>query len=364
MILHLNTADTWRGGERQTLYLADGLKAKKIPQIIVGQPNSELEKRSSENHKFIPHKMRGEWDLKSVLGLIDIIKDNNVRLLHAHTAKAHTIALLAKFIYPNFYLVVSRRVDFHIGNNIFSKKKYTSPLIDMFLTVSNKIKEILIEDGINPEKIITVYSGIDPKRFSKKKNISYLKKEFSITSKTIVLGNIAALVDHKDQETLIKAIALLPGNLKFKLLIVGEGELETKLKQLSSDLGLQDKITFTGFRNDIPEILNLLDIFTMTSKEEGLGTSILDAMINQLPMVVTDGGGIPEMIEHKKGGFVAEVKNIIQIYEYLLELINNPALRKEFGMYNGKAVKRFFIDTTINKTIYAYSSLLGERFWE
>jgi L-malate glycosyltransferase len=364
MILHLNTADTWRGGERQTLYLADGLKAKKIPQIIVGQPNSELEKRSSENHKFIPHKMRGEWDLKSVLGLIDIIKDNNVRLLHAHTAKAHTIALLAKFIYPNFYLVVSRRVDFHIGNNIFSKKKYTSPLIDMFLTVSNKIKEILIEDGINPEKIITVYSGVDPKRFSKKKNISYLKKEFGITSKTIVLGNIAALVDHKDQETLIKAIALLPGNLKFKLLIVGEGELETKLKLLSSDLGLQDKIIFTGFRNDIPEILNLLDIFTMTSKEEGLGTSILDAMINQLPMVVTDGGGIPEMIEHKKGGFVAEVKNIIQIYEYLLELINNPALRKEFGMYNGKAVKRFFIDSTINKTIYAYSSLLGERFWE
>jgi len=364
MILHLNTADTWRGGERQTLYLADGLKAKKIPQIIVGQPNSELEKRSSENHKFITHKMRGEWDFKAVLGLIEIIKNNNVRLLHAHTAKAHTIALLAKFIYPNFYLVVSRRVDFHIGNNIFSKKKYTSPLIDLYLSVSNKIKEILIEDGINPEKIITVYSGIDPKRFSKKKNIAYLKKEFGIAPKTVVLGNIAALVSHKDQETLIKAIALLPGNLKFKLLIVGEGELEAKLKQLSSDLGLQDKIIFTGFRDDIPEILNLFDIFTITSKEEGLGTSILDAMINQLPMVVTDGGGIPEMIEHKKGGFVAEVKNIIQIYEYLLELINNPNLRKDFGTYNGKAVKRFFIDSTINKTIYAYSFLLGERFWE
>ena len=364
MILHLNTASSWRGGERQSLFLAEGLKKRNIPQIIVGVPGSELEKRAKDNFTFIPLKMRGEWDVSSVLSLIKIIKNNNIKLIHTHTARAHTIALIAKYIYPNFSLVVSRRVDFHINKNIFSKMKYTSSLVDLFLTVSNRIKDILIEDGVDPEKIITVYSGIDPLPFKTKKSITHLKKEFSIPPKTTVIGNIAALVDHKDQETLIKAVALLPSSLKFKLLIVGEGELEAHLKSIVKALNLEDKVIFTGFRTDIPDLLRLFHIFALTSKEEGLGTSVLDAMMCQLPLVVTKGGGIPEMVDHEKGGYLAEVKDIIKIYEYLQILIKDTNLRKQLGTYNGSAVKKFFINATIEKTIYVYSSLLGERFCE
>lgn len=351
------------GGERQALYLADGLAKHNIPQIIVGQPDSELQKRSTA-HKFYPLVMRGEWDYMAVRGLIQIIKDNNITLVHAHTARAHALALVAKYFYKNFKLVVSRRVDFHVNKNFLSLKKYTSGYVDLFITVSNKIKEILIEDGVDSEKIITIYSGIDPERFKKKVSTTAIKKEFSFPPKTIVIGNIAALVDHKDQATLIKAISLLPSSVKCKTLIVGEGELEENLKQLVLDLDIQDRVIFTGFRNDIPEILQFLDIFALTSKEEGLGTSILDAMYNELPLVVTNGGGIPEMVEHEKGGLVAGVKDIIKISEYLQILIKNSKLRKKMGTHNSEAVKRFFIDTTIQKTIYAYSALLGERFWE
>lgn len=363
MILHLNTALTWRGGERQSLYLAEGLAKRKIPQIIVGQPDSELEKRCAE-FNFVPLSMRGEWDYRAVRGLIQIIKDNNIQLIHAHTARAHAIALIAKYFYNKFKLVVSRRVDFHVNKNFLSLKKYTSGHVDLFITVSNKIKEILIEDGVDSEKIITIYSGIDPERFNKKVSTRAIKKEFSFPPKTIIIGNIAALVDHKDQATLIKAISLLPSTVKCKTLIIGEGELEDELKQLVEDLDIKDRVIFTGFRNDIHEILQFIDIFALTSKEEGLGTSILDAMFNELPLVVTNGGGIPEMVEHDKGGLVADVRDIIKISEYLQILIKNSKLRKKLGTYNSEAVKRFFIETTIQKTIYAYSALLGERFWE
>jgi hypothetical protein len=158
MILHLNTASSWRGGERQALFLAEGLKEKNIPQIIVGLPGSELENRAKDNFTFIPLNMRGEWDIPSVFSLIKIIKNNNIKLIHTHTARAHTIALFAKYLYPKFSLVVSRRVDFHVNKNILSKMKYTSSMVDLFLTVSNRIKDILIEDGVNPEKVITFYS--------------------------------------------------------------------------------------------------------------------------------------------------------------------------------------------------------------
>jgi glycosyltransferase involved in cell wall biosynthesis len=364
MILHLNTAFSWRGGERQNYYLAQGLAQKKIPQILVGQPNSEFEKMVKDKFTFIPLRMRGEWDVYSAYKLVKIIKEHSIQLVHAHTARAHAIALLAKMIYPKFYLIVSRRVDFTVKKSFLSLLKYTSNKNDIFLTVSGKIKEILIKDGINPEKIVTVYSGIDLNRFQEvKRNLKY-KKEFDIKGRTTVFGNIAALVDHKDHETLIKAVSLLQNRKKIKLLIVGEGELEEKLKLLVKDLKIDDRVIFTGFRNDIPELLKFFDVFILTSKEEGLGTSVLDAMASGLPVLATKGGGIPEMVSHEKGGYLTEVKDSVKLFHYMNSLISKPALRKEFGEYNKSAVKRFSIEATINKTIQVYSSFLGNQFWE
>ncbi|MCB1141377.1 MAG: glycosyltransferase family 4 protein [Leptospiraceae bacterium] len=364
MILHLNTAKTWRGGERQCLYLAEGLAKRNIPQILVGQPDSEFEKRTKDRFEFIPLAMRGEWDLKAVSELIQIIKAKKIRLVHTHTARAHAIALFAKYFYPHFILVVSRRVDFTIRKGLFSHLKYTSDLNDVFLTVSGKIKEILIKDGVNPEKIITVYSGIDLDRFERIKRNTKYKKEFDIKGRTVVFGNIAALVDHKDHETLIKAISLVQSKRKVKLLIVGEGELEGHLKSLVKDLKIEDRVIFTGFRDDIPELLKFFDVFAITSKEEGLGTSVLDAMASGLPIIATRGGGLPEMISHEKGGYLSNVKDSVGIFQYINQLAVKPSLRKEFGNYNREAVKRFSIDSTIEKTIQVYSSFLGNKFWE
>lgn len=357
MILHLNNAKTWRGGEQQVYYLVKGLKERGIPQIVAGYPNSELEKRINGLAPFFPVKMRGEVDVFAVRKLSKIVKEQNVSIVHTHTAKTHSIGLMLKKFHPDLKLVVSRRVDFHINKNVFSRKKYFSELNNYFLTVSNKIKEILIEDGVDPEKVVTVYSGIDLEKFKEKPDVNKLKAEFKLDENTITIGNVAALVDHKDQRTLLKAVAEVKTDKKYLFFILGSGELEAELKGLASELKIEDRVVFTGFRNDVRDFYALFDIFTLTSKEEGLGTSVLDAMANKLPIIATRGGGISEMLDHEQGALLAEIGDFKTLAGYYTRLIENQSLRKRFGNYNLKSVEKFSVENTINKTLQIYRAL-------
>ncbi|TGN18994.1 glycosyltransferase [Leptospira idonii] len=365
MILHINTSREWRGGEQQLFYLVQGLNQDKINQLVVGQPNSPLAERCQEaGFPFYPLEMKGEWDRKAVKTIRTLCTEKNVKLIHTHTAHAHTLALFAKRNHLNIPLVVSRRVDFKPKNSFFSRWKYGHSANDYYLPVSNRIKEVMMEAGISPEKLITVYSGIDLKRFGKTPSSDYLREEFSIPKKTVIIGNIAALVDHKDQETLIRSVAKMKTDHPFRLLIVGEGKLEKKLKALSKELNTDEKITFTGYRKDIPALLALFDIFTLTSKEEGLGTSILDAMASGLPIAATKGGGIGEMLHQAKGAFLSEVGDSDSIAKSLDTLVESETLRSQFGTFNKQSVKRFSCTATSDKTKLVYYSLLGDSLYE
>lgn len=364
MILHINTSREWRGGEQQLYYLVQGLANYKIPQMVVGQPGSPLEAKCKDNgYEFVPIEMRGEWDRKAYKNIRSLCLSKNVKLIHTHTAHAHTLALLAKRNHLKIPLIVSRRVDFKPRTSFFSRWKYQHPANDYYLPVSEKIKEVMMSSKIDPERIITVYSGIDLKRFSKPTAHEYLREEFHIPKKAIVIGNVAALVDHKDQETLIEAVSKMKTNHDFRVMIVGEGKLEKKLKSQAESLNLNDKIIFTGYRKDIPALLSLFDIFTLTSKEEGLGTAVLDAMACGLPIVATNGGGIGEMLDHNEGAFVCPVGDSESIAQGLDRLVNSEDLRSQFGLFNKTSVKRFSVSKTIDKTKLIYYSFLGDSLY-
>lgn len=352
-VLHLNTARTWRGGEQQVLYLASFLKDSGIRQVVVGQPGSVLEERCAEaGVPFHGKEMRSELDLLAITQIIRFVVQNRFTVIHAHTARAHTLGLLAMLLgrleKKGVRLVVSRRVDFPIAPGLLSRMKYFSPLVVRFVAISNNIKRILIEDGISPDRISVACSGVDVDRFQSLPAPSYLRKEFSLPRKAIIFGNVAALVDHKDHRTLLHAAALLKKRLEsqkghpvWRLFIVGDGELRDDLLLLRSQLNLLDEVVFTGFRKEIPAFFALFDVFVMSSKEEGLGTAVLDAMAAGLPLVSTDGGGLPEMIIPGKGGLLSPVGDTVALADSLFRILNDGPMRKRFGMFNRRYVRRF-----------------------
>ena len=374
-ILHLNPTKSWRGGEQQTLYLAQFLKTQKdVQQYVCCFPNSVLEQQCKNEHiPVFPLRVLGEWDIFAAKQLAEFIKKHQIQIVHAHTARAHTIALLAKKFaqkQSSFKLLVSRRVDFSIKKsrwawiNQITSKKYFSERIDYYIAISQKVKEILIEDGIPESKIHVVYSGIDLNRFKNKpskEKIEQLKKTIGITNE-LILGNVAALVDHKDHKTLLLAMSLLKKESlpSYKLLIVGDGELKSPLTRLKDKLQL-DNVLFLGYRNDVFDLYHLFDIFVMSSKEEGLGTSLLDAMAIGLPIVATAGGGIPEIVVHQKGGLLSPPQNPEALALHLKKLIQNPELRKRFAQFNQKHVQQFHYENTGKETLKLYKKVLTNQ---
>jgi glycosyltransferase involved in cell wall biosynthesis len=365
LIVHLHTELGWRGGENQLFQLALGLKNAQIPQIIVCQSKSELESKAQDmgiqTHSM---KMRGEIDLFFIREFKTWISQFQNPIVHTHSAHAHTLAFLAHKMGGKFKLIVSRRVDFRLSKNPLSIWKYRSSDVSYFLCVSRKISSILIMDGVDPEKVITVHSGIPIQKFSNLPNPDSLRKELGISNDTIVIGNIAALVNHKDQATMLRAISEIDTSTPFVFLIAGEGKLEFKLKTLAETLGIESKVKFLGFRNDIPTLLSLFHIFTLTSEEEGLGTSILDAMASGLPIIATNAGGISEMVVNDKGGFLSPIKDHKSLAIQFKTLIESKDKRKEFGIFNRKEVHRFSIENTISKTIQVYYSLIGNDLYK
>lgn len=361
MILHINTSREWRGGENQVLNLAIGLKKSKIAQIILTQPNSPLAERAKEAKiDVIEYPMKGEFDWNAIRKIRSIVQENQIGIVHTHTAHAHSLAFFAKKKKDTWKLIVARRVDFRMGKNLFSRWKFRSPLVDLVIGVSRQIQKYLIEDSVPPIRTIAIHSGININKFNKLASAEGIRKELKLNKKTLIIGNVAALVDHKDHRTFLKALALIDPSIDYKAIILGVGKLESKLKDLAKELDLGDRLLFMGFRDDVPSFLNLFDIFTLTSEEEGLGTSILDAMAAGLPVVATRAGGIPEMVVPDRGGYLSDVGDSSSLAEQYNYLLRNPSIRRSMGEWNREHVKKFSYENMVQKTIQVYYSFLGD----
>ena len=359
-ILHLNDASSWRGGEKQTYYLALNLQRKGYRVFCICQKDSLLHQRLIEvDVPVFPIKMRSELDVFAAYKISQIARGMRVGILHMHTAHSHTLGLISNYFYRCRLNIVSRRVDFRIKQNIFNRMKYHFP--DKFISVSNAIRDILIDDGIPGEKVTTVYSGVDLTRYQGIET-SYLTDEFSHISdfkNRIKLINVAALTPQKDQETLIRAIdRLVKHNRDIVLFIVGDGELRGRLLSLRDELGLNDYIFFTGFRDDAINLIKFFDIFVMSSRLEGLGTSLIDAMALSKPIIATSTGGVPELIDNGINGILMERKNSQALADAILHLINNRGLQERISEGACKKAQNFSINDTVSQTIDVYNSFI------
>ena len=147
-----------------------------------------------------------------------------------------------------------------------------------------------------------------------------------------VVGNVAALTGHKDHATLVEAMALLrPRCPEARLVIAGEGELRPALEALVRERGLGDRVVFAGFRHDLDRLLPAFSVFCLSSRLEGLGTSLLDAMAFGLPVVATAAGGIPEAVEDGVTGRVAPPRDPAALAEALADVLGDEERRRAYG---------------------------------
>jgi len=341
-ILHIDSESTWRGGENQLLLLHQGLIQLGHSSMIITQPNSELAiKLRMMNENFVEIPMRSEFDFPAAGKISRIIKNKRIHIIHTHTAHSHSIGVLAKMLRRSVKLIAHRRVDFPLKKNIFSRMKYSKT--DRIIAISEGVKNALLKSGIEEKRIAIVYSGIDLSRFDRKFDLDALRKEYRIIEGKFIVGNIAHLAEHKGHKYLIESAKIVTEQAQDTLfVIVGEGKLKLELKLLARKLGVNDKIIFTGFREDIPELLYIFDIFVLSSYLEGLCTSLMDAMVMRKAIVATNVGGIPEVVKDGVNGILVPPKNPEKLAEAILTLRHNDELRKNMGNAGRNIVEEKF----------------------
>ena len=359
-ILHINTERTWRGGEQQTLYLLKGLKAHRIACDLVCQTHSPMEERAARaGINIYPIAMRGEADLPATLKIRKLIHKSKYDIIHSHTSHAHSLAFLAS-IGTGIKRLVTRRVDFSIYRRSFLRLngiKYRH-MADYYIAISQKIKEVLVNDGLSDQRIFIVHSGIDPLRFEKT-NGSHLLSEFDIADDEKVIINVAHLAGHKGQKYLVRAIPHVLAKLpRTKFFIIGQGELMADLKALAFSLGLKRELIFTGFRHDVGAFYQIADLFVMSSVEEGLGTAVLDAMALGKPVVATNAGGLPEIVHDGQTGRLVAPADPISLSEGIIELLTCGKLASKMANQARELVlQRFSSQAMVSRNLEVYQKI-------
>ncbi len=359
-ILMVDTATTWRGGQRQVLFLMRGLCAAGHEVFLAAPENGELYRRAADvvRGRF-PLAPRGGNDVFAALRLRSLIKQTGCSVVHAHSSHAHGILFLASC--PggvDALRVVSRRVDFAVAKNPFGRWKYRFGA-DLYLAISKGVREVLTNGGIDPARVRLVPSGVDLEHLRQVVAHKDLHAEFRIPREHRIVGNVAALAPHKSQvDYVLAAKSICDRRDDITFLIVGEGELREMLSSLVDRLQLQGRVILTGFREDALSILKALDCFVLSSHLEGLGTSIMDAQALGVPVVATDTGGIPELVDNRVTGLLVPPRQPDTLAGAIEEILDNQPLRTQCVAAAQEKSKGYDYRETVYKTVQAYSEWL------
>lgn len=354
--LHIDTARTWRGGQNQVLVTVLGMRSAGHRAMLVAHPDGELRARAAEGLDLLPLAPRTEMDLSAAWRLSRAIKQVRPDVVHAHDPHAVAIASLALSMSTQprrAPLIASRRVDFHLKKNAFSRWKYDQ--VDLFICASEAIRRMLLSDGIAETRAVTVHEGIDLARVAAAP-VAPLREELFLPHGSPIIGNVAALVAHKGQRYLVEAAALVVRQVPdARFVMAGEGELRETLENHIKHLGLEKHVKLAGFRPDILSLHKAFDIFVMSSVTEGLGTSLLDAMACGKPIVATSAGGMPEVVEDGRTGLLIPPRDHHAMATAIVRLLKDEALRRQMGDAGLSLVNaKFSAERMVQGTLDAY----------
>jgi glycosyltransferase involved in cell wall biosynthesis len=359
--LQIDTARTWRGGQQQVLLTARGLVSRGHRVVVVAHPEGELRRRLPAGLDVVPLAPRNEVDLPAAWQLSRVIRELRPDVVHAHDSHGVAVAATALSIASpprRPALIASRRVDFHLNANAFSRWKHKQ--VTRYVAASEAIRAMLIEDGIAPARIVTVHDGIDVGRVAAAEPLN-VREEYWFPPHSPIVGHIGALSPSKGQRFLVDAAAIVVREMpEARFLVLGEGELHDVLEHQIRHLHLAQHVVLAGFRADVLGVLKGLDLFVMSSVTEGLGTALLDAMAARRPIVATRAGGIPEVVVHGETGLLVPPRDAPALATGILELLRDPERRSRFAAAGFARVRDLFsVDRMVEETLAVYARLVG-----
>jgi len=363
--LHVNTERGWRGGEQQMAYLCEGLRARGHGVTIVAQKHGEAARRLTEaGFDVIARRMRGEADLLAIRALASLMRTRRPDVVHLHTSHAHALGRVAARFGGRPPVIVSRRVDFSIYRRSFFRLngvKYRKG-VDRIVAVSHAVERVLVADGLDPARLCVVHDGIDPARVRSAPPVD-VRARVGLGARARIILAVGALVGHKGHRHLVDAIpALVASAPEAHVVIAGEGELRRDLELQAIRLGVPTRLLMPGYIEQVGGWFPAADVFVMPSVEEGLGSSVLDAMAAGIPIVATTAGGIPEAIRHGVDGLLVPPGDPAALARAIAELLRDRYKAFDLAESAKKRVEaEFSVAKMVEGTLNVYRQVIEAR---
>ena len=201
-----------------------------------------------------------------------------------------------------------------------------------------------------------------PARFAGARPDGRLRREYAVPPGVPIIGSVAALAGHKDHFTFVDTAArLLADGLDARFVAIGDGPLRAEIAAYVRGKGLEHRVFLAGFREDLTSILPELDLFLFTSKEEGLGSSILDAYLCRVPVVATAAGGVPEIVADGETGLLAPIRDPAALAERVRRVLGDSALRARLVEGGARRVAELGVDRMAERTLAIYCEVASPR---
>lgn len=360
-ILEINFSRAWGGLEMQMPIIARGLKDLGHNVIVVCPKSSPAENAASQyGLKIINLENRIRYlDLFVIWKLKDIIEKNKIDVVHSHMAKDLWLIVPAARMAGCKKIYWTRHIESHYRKkDMFHFVLYRS--LTGVIAITDAVKKTLIDTTyIAPEKIEVIYCGVDVRKLIPQGNI--LKEEYKIPGDYLLIGVVGRLQNGKGQEHVLRAApAVLKKFPKLKIFIVGE---ETRcemagyrnyLLKIVKELDIVGNVIFTGFRTDIPAVMNSLDILVLPSKREAFGLVVVEAMAMGKIVIATESPGTREIIDDGVDGFLVPYGNSEILAEKILWVLSNRESVNKMGEMARKKVEEKF---EFNKNIKKFEEL-------
>ena len=310
--------------------------------------------------------------LRTFHTLKKMVQDGGYQIIHCHGARGNMMGALLRQA-TGLPVVTTVHSDYRLDylGRPFSRLTYGTintialRYLDYRIGVSDAMTNLLISRKFDPDKLFTIYNGLDftPRTPAMTREEYWKSVGLKADENSVVVGIAARLNPVKDIATLVRGFALAHESCpNLRLLIAGDGEQMEMLKNLARELGVEDQVCFAGWVSDTDSFYNALDINTLTSLSETFPYSLTEGARAGLPTVASRVGGVPYLIEHGVHGFLFEAGDYKALAHHLATLAQDPELRRHMGqrLYQ-RAKQDYSLESTLQRQLSIYEAILRRQ---
>ena len=353
------------GTEQQILELVRRVDRARFEPMVCcfrhGRKAEEIEAlgvpvfRISKSHKL---------DAGIILKIAKLLREQRIDILQTYLWTANAWGRVAARIAGTPVVVASER-NVDIWEQSYKRMigRTLAHSTDKIIANSEAVRDYLLDrGGLDPEKVVRIYNGVNFERFEKPFDPMERRRELGLPEGALLAGVVARVEPAKDHDTLLHAMASVRDQTAhLHLAVVGDGRQTERLTALANQLGLGDRVHFTGFRTDAAEWIRTFDFSVLSSVKEGLSNTVIESMAAGKPVIATAVGGNPEVIVEGETGFLLPTREPELFGAAIARMVADPARMRELGDASKMRVESLFsVEKMVDNTSNLYLDLIGQ----